>query len=176
MVEEVSNTRIQVASLQADLPKILAEAAAYRESIPSILTEIENMRGAIPPILEQMESIPSQIPAILAEVEAIQISIPDYIEDASALAGEIKTAGKEAGKCAAEEATQGFFTGILKTPVNIVSGVSSNVFGGVRVTDEVREAFKDGLARLLANPENGKTVEWNARPVAISAACLKSHA
>lgn len=185
IVEEVANIRIQVDSIQADLPNILVEAAAYRESIPAILTEVENVRSAIPPILElmenlqaqipdilaemeavrgevpgiveQIEGIQTQIPAILAEVEAVRISIPDYIEDASALAGEIKTAGKEA----AEGAAQGFFTGILKVPVNIVSEFSSNTFEGVRITDELREAFKDGFARLLANPELGDTVEWS---------------
>ena len=177
IVEEVANIRIQVESIQADLPIILAEAAAYRETIPSIVGEIGNARAAIPPMLEriesiqtqipdilneieavrgevpaiveQIESIQAQIPAILAEVESVRVAIPDYIDDAIALFGQVRTAGKEA----AEGAAQGFFMGILKAPVKMVSGLGYNMFGGVRITDEVRQTFKDAIARLLANPE-----------------------
>jgi uncharacterized protein YoxC len=186
LMVEVASIREQVSGIQELLPSVLAEVAAIREgTVPAVLTEVENIRTTIPPILErvasiqeqlpsilaeveavrgevpgiveQVEGIQTQIPSILAEVEAVRIAIPDYIEDANALAAEIRTAGKEA----AEGAAQGFFTGILKAPVNMVSGLGNNLLGDMEVTDEMRKAFEDGVARLLADPTEGAVVEWS---------------
>lgn len=147
----------EVENVRASIPPILERVASIQEQLPSILEEVEAVRGEIPGIVEQVEGIQTQIPAILAEVEAVRIAIPDYIEDANELAAEIRTAGKEA----AEGAAQGFFTGILKAPVNVVSGLGNNVFGGVEVTDEMKEAFKEAMSAALAAPAEGKIVEWD---------------
>jgi|TARA_B110000438_G_C15808280_1_gene648439 archaellum component FlaC len=183
VVQEVANIRVEMEKIRESLPVLLTEAA-YREAIPSVVSEVENIREMIPPILERVESIQAQIPdilaeveavrgevpaiveqvegiqtqipAILAEVEAVRIAIPDYIEDANELTDDIRIAGKEA----AEGAAQGFFTGIIKAPVNMVSGIGSNVFGRVQITDEIRAQFRDGLAQLLATPERGEIVSW----------------
>lgn len=184
VLEEVANIRLEVEQVRESIPALLAEAAAYRETIPSVLAEIEEVRGTIPPILERVESIQAQIPvilaeveavrgevpaiieqveavqiqipAILAEVEAVRIAVPEYIDEAIMLTDGIRTAGKEA----AEGAAQGFFTGIIKAPVNMVSGLGSNVFGSVQVSQKVRVQFRDKISELLGTPEMGEMLSW----------------
>lgn len=185
IMAEVAGIREQVEGLQAQLPDVLDEVAALREGtvpdvlaevelirttipsilervasiqqqLPSILAEVEAVRGEVPGIVAQVEGIQTQIPAILAEVEAVRIAIPEYMEDADALTEKVRQAGKEAS----EGAVQGFFSGIIKAPVNMVSGLGSTMIAGQEFSEEGRAVFEDKLSQILADPRKGASLKW----------------
>ena len=185
LLAEVTGIREQVEGLQAKLPDVLTEVAAIREgTVPDVLAEVERIRSSIPPILErvasiqeqlpsilaeveavrgevpsivaQVEGIQTQIPDILAEVEAVRLAIPEYLEDANDLTEKVRTAGREAS----EGAVQGLFSGIIKAPVNMVSGFGSNFIAGQEFTEEGQKLFQDELGKLLIDPKKGASARW----------------
>ncbi len=139
----------EVAKIRGHLPAILEESSRIRQSISPILEEVVGYREQIPLILEQVDNIQSQIPAILtvvedvretipdviAEVEAVRETVPDILAEVEAVrfvmrevmddAGQLVAEMHGVGKKASEGAVTGIFTGIIKAPLSLATGLGS---------------------------------------------------
>jgi surface antigen len=185
ILDEVALIREQIPPILEQIPPILAEVEQIRLSIPPVLEETAEIRGAIPPILdevtayreqipfilEEIDGIEQQIPIIVAEVDAVRNNmIPDIIEQVEAIRAEIpqhldqaerislniETAGKKAG----EGAVTGVFTGIVKAPMSIVSGIGGTVFPSSELNEQDRILIVQAAEGLIDGGNEGETVDW----------------
>ena len=136
---------------------ILEEAAAYREQIPSILEEIDDIEQRIPPIVAEVEAVRTKtIPDIIEQVEAIRAEIPQHLDKAEQISENIETAGQKAG----EGAVTGVFTGIIKAPMSIVSGISGTVLPSSDLTEEDRLYIVKAVEELVDGGREGEVTSW----------------
>lgn len=152
-----------VEAIVAQIPPILKEVEALRtQTIPPILEEVAALRTqTIPPILDEVAAIrTTTIPPILDQVESIHGDIPGYFDRADRIVAEAKTAGQEAS----EGAVKGVFTGIIKAPMSLVSGLGGAMGGKIEATPEdteialqaaaiVFQSDKKGTSQSFENPE-----------------------
>ena len=155
--QEIPSVLIEVGEIRKQLPSIMEEVGLYREQIPAILVQVEEIQKQIPSILEELKNIrETMVPDILVEVEAVRVAIPGYLDQAEGIAGGIEGAAAKAG----EGAVQGFFTGIIKAPISIVSGLGGEVFSSPKLDEKdealIRKAGKD----LLRDGKSGDEIEW----------------
>lgn len=170
--EQIPTILAEVEALRLQVPGILSEMEKTRNAIPPILTEVEQVRLSIPPIVEEVgavrEELPSilkeaegyrlLIPDVLAEVEATRIMVPETMLQAQMLVADASVAGKEAS----EGAVTGFFTGIIKAPLKLVSGARGSVFGSsTKLTDKDLEILKNSASYVINQNVIGKTNTWS---------------
>ena len=163
IVDEVGSLREQLPSLLEEasryreaIPSVLQEAAAYREQIPALLEQIESIQLQIPPLLAEIENARETIPSILAEVEAVREAIPGYLREANEISQNLDTIGQKAG----EGAVQGVVTGIIKTPVNLMSNLGNNVLSASQFTEADKAILKDTVASLIRDGAVGDQMDW----------------
>jgi hypothetical protein len=125
--------------INASLPGILDEVAAIRtETIPPLLAEVVSIRTeTIPPIIDQ--------------IEAIHEDMPGYFDRADRLVAEARVAGQQAS----EGAVTGMFTGIIKAPMSLVSGVGNALGREIEATDEDRELALRAVEIVLQSDKKG---------------------
>lgn len=171
ILEEVARIRTQV------VPMVLAEVAEISNQIPVILEEVDELTDKIPPILEESARLRSELPAlleeskayreiaqaalvesegyreivpeVLLELEALREVIPEFIDEANELVANISTAGQEA----AEGATKGFFTGIIKAPINLLGGVSESLFPSKKYSKEDKGFAESAIITVLESSD-----------------------
>lgn len=136
--ESIQPALEQVGPMLELVPRVLDETAALREQVPAILAEVKATREMLPPILERIDAVHGDIPTVLAEVKAVRTDVvPPLLAESAATRemvplaltrveaivdqadGMVKTMG--------EDAVSGFLTGIVKTPVNLLSSVGKKL-------------------------------------------------
>ncbi len=176
---EIPSILEEVALIRSDVvPMVIAQVAEVSEQIPKVITEVDQLTEKIPPILEESAQLRSQIPAlleeskayreiaqtalgeseeyrvlipkILTELETMREVIPEYIDEANILVDNISTAGQSA----AEGATKGFFTGIIKAPFSLVGGAGESLFPSATFTDEDKKYAEVAIATVLGSPDS----------------------
>jgi uncharacterized protein YoxC len=130
IMEEVRHIRRQIPEITTDVDAIVAQIPPILEEVAAIRTE------TIPPLLAEVASIRTEtIPPIIDRVEAIHEDMPGYFDRADRLVAEARVAGQQAS----EGAVSGLFTGIIKAPLSLVSGVGNALGRKIEATDEDRK-------------------------------------
>jgi uncharacterized protein YoxC len=153
----------ETSQIRAMFPSILAETAAYREQIPVIVGEVDDILEQLPAILQQIEDVRLTIDGVrittegvIAEVNELQEEIPLMLDRVEDISLNLQTVGEKAG----EGAVKGVFTGIIKTPFNVISGVGG-VFSNIKdITDEDKALFMENASDLLESGAVGDEADW----------------
>lgn len=162
IVAEIGEVRRQIPEISSDIdavvaqiPPILKEVEALRTTtIPPLLAEVAAVRtDVIPPVVKQVSDITILVPQVLDEIEATRADMPGYFDRADKLVAEAKTAGQEAS----EGAVKGLFTGIIKAPVSLVTGVGDRLIKVPEATDEDREIAINAMHEVIQTGEVGTT-------------------
>ena len=172
----------QTGAIVTMLPQVLDESEKIREQVPAILSEVEQLRKLVPDVLKEVEAVRGELPAVLTEVAAVRTEVVPSVLKESA---EVRTmvpptltrleamVDKANGmaKTAGEDAVTGFLTGIVKTPVNLLSSMGGKLIPeSTGATDEDRKAIA-ALFRELANAgEIGVTKQMENAKTGFSAA------
>lgn len=168
VVDEVAAVRAEipavvaeVTAVRAQIPAVLDEVSALRrETIPAVLVEIDALRKTtIPAVLDESQSLRSDtipmvvtestalreqtIPALLSEVKITREQMPELLAQANEVA-------RSAGRNASEGAVSGFFTGLVRAPLNIASGVSESMFKGKSLTEIDKQMLTEASHKVLA--------------------------
>jgi regulator of replication initiation timing len=171
--ERIPALLAEIEAIRLSLPAVLDEAAAYREQIPVILEEAKAIRAALPAILDELEAYRAEIPSIVAQFEGIQAQIPLIIEQVEAIRAElpehldqaerISLNIEEAGKSAGEGAVTGVFTGLIKAPMTLVTGIGDSVIGGSELNQQERLELVKAAEHVLKSGKVGDRKEWRVR-------------
>lgn len=172
---EVPEVLAESKAIRLALPEILAEVKAVRsETVPALISETKALRTTvIPDLLNESSALrKNTIPNILKESTALrENTIPDILKESSALREktipdllkEVKISREEmpalldqaneiarsAGKNASEGAVSGFFTGVIRAPVNIVSSVGGSVFKGKALSSDDHQRISEATHKVL---------------------------
>ena len=146
----------ETAAYRGQIPPILAESAAYREQIPVILAQVDEIQAELPGILTQIEEVRVTIEGVIAQVEGVRAEVPAILDRVENISMELQEAGQKAG----EGAVKGVFTGIIKTPFSMLSGVGGVFADNKNLTDEDRSLFMEVATRLMESGSEGDEAEW----------------
>ncbi len=172
LLSEITAVRKLVPVVVEQIPPILAEAAALRENtIPAVLAESSALRKVtIPSVLLESGALRQEtIPAVLSESKALRTdSIPSVVnevkaarEDMPALLAQANEVARTAGQNASEGAVSGFFSGIIKAPINLVTGVGSSVFKGHSLTARDQDLLTNASVRVLEQNQLNASQSWH---------------
>jgi archaellum component FlaC len=154
--KQIPEITTNVDAIVAQIPPILKEVEALRtQTIPPVLEEVAALRTqTIPPILDEVAAIrTTTIPPIIDQVESIHDDIPGYFDRADKLVADAKTAGQQAS----EGAVTGLFTGIIKAPISLVTGVGDRLIKVPEATDEDREIAINTMNEVIEIGTAGTT-------------------
>ena len=180
IVNEVEAVRIQIPAILAEVsalrqdtipailkttgvlqgttvPALLVESKALREdAIPLLITESIALREeTIPAVLLESKILRERaIPAILLEVKKTREELPMLLIQAN-------TVAKSAGKNASEGAVSGFFSGIIKAPINLMSGADGVFSKSENLSDADQELISAASMRLLKKNKLGAVQKWS---------------
>jgi len=156
MLELVPGIMEEIDQIQGAIPPVLDEAAAYREQIPVILAQVESVQEQIPPILEEVGKVREAVPVIIAQIEAIRAELPAILAQVQAISDDIENAGKKAG----EGAVTGVFSGIVKTPLRLVSGFGSRIIPSSPLKESDRVLIVQAGEKLMESDRAGDQRDW----------------
>ncbi len=128
----------QTGAIVAMLPQVLAESEKIREQVPAILDEVAATRALVPDVLARVDGVRADLPQVLAEVEAVRTEVvPPLLAESAAVREQVPVTltrlealvarADSIAKNAGEEAVSGFFTGIVKTPITLLSDMGSKL-------------------------------------------------
>lgn len=146
----------ETAAIRAAIPPILAESAAIREQIPSIMAEVDDIEAQIPFIIAEIEAVRATIPDIIEQVEAVRLEIPQHLDQAERISENIETAGQKAG----EGAVTGVFTGIVKAPMSIVTGIGGSLLPSSDLSEQDRIEIVKAVEDIVENGTKGESATW----------------
>jgi surface antigen len=146
----------ETAAIRAAIPPILAESAAIREQVPAILAEVDDIETQIPFIVAEIEAVRSTIPGIIEQIEAVRLEIPQHLDQAERISQNIETAGKKAG----EGAVTGVFTGIVKAPMSIVSGIGGSILPSSDLSELDRIEIVKAVEAIVESGTKGESASW----------------
>lgn len=119
--------------------------------------------GEIPEVLEVARATEEEaaeyrqvIAEVLEEIEAVRLAIPEYIVQAS----DLTTSMEEAGQKASEGAVSGLFTGIIKAPFSLISGVGRTVLGNQTLSASDKAIIVNAIRKIASEGTKGETVDW----------------
>lgn len=166
------------------IPEILDETAAIRGQIPGILEEVEAVRKTVPPVLtewhatrtktipdvvREVEAVRNQLPAIVEESRQYrQQTIPDVLQESQQIRAAIpptltRTEGivdkaQTIASSAGEDVVSGFFSGIVKAPVKLISGTMKQVLPKrYNLDDNEKHLLEKTMGELLEKGDVGDT-------------------
>jgi hypothetical protein len=167
------------------IPQVLAESQRLREQLPVVLDEVAAIRDVIPSVLEEVSAVRLAVPAVLTEVRKTRTeTVPVMLQESAEVRAEVDKVlealpptltrvedvvqhADEVVSKIGEDAVKNVITGIVKSPVNLISEVgekfvpkSSEMSESER--KQISEAFNDmvqdgksGDTRLLKNRRTG---------------------
>lgn len=119
--------------------------------------------GEIPEILEVARATEEEaavyrevIAEVLKEIEAVRLAIPEYIIQA----GDLTSSMEKAGQKASEGAVSGLFTGIIKAPISLLSGVGRTVLGNQSLSASDRAIIGKAIRKIVIEGTEGESVDW----------------
>lgn len=171
VLAEISAIRKVVPSVVEQIPPILSEVSALRETtVPAVLVETAALRKeTIPSVLNETAALRKKtIPDVLSESKALrEDSIPSMMsevrltrEEMPLLLAQAKDVARSAGQNASEGAVSGFFSGIIKAPLNLVSGVGGSIFKGETLTPRDKKLLTEASARVLDKNQLNAVEAW----------------
>ena len=158
VAESLQPISVTVAGLAETIPVLVAESEAIREALPPVLSEVQALRTEVmPPLMTELAGYREMAPAVLSEVETLRTSLPPMMTQASSLVQDARVAGREAS----EGAVSGLFTGLVKMPMNMVTGASGAMIAGNQYLNiEDAERIQRKGFELLARGSEGESTDW----------------
>ncbi len=174
IVEEVGLVREQI-------PPILAEVAAVRAELPALLAEIEQVRlevahlrtDTIPPVLAEVASVRTDVvppivtemtayretvvPDLLVQIEETREMVPTTLDRVDGLIDKASVAGKQAS----EGAVTGMFTGLIKAPFAMMSGLGGRMFKSKEIGEEDIAMITEAGREVLSAMQVGSSESWS---------------
>jgi surface antigen len=165
IVNEMESVRVQIPAILAEvsalrkdtIPAILVESQALREdTIPLVMAESVALREqTIPAVLLESKTLREQaLPAILLEVKKTREELPMLLTQAT-------TVAKTAGKNASEGVVSGFFSGIIKAPINLMSGAGGAFSKSENLTVTDKKLINEASMLTLQKNYLGATQTWS---------------
>ena len=157
VLQEIAAVRKQVPPILEQIPPILKELSALRkDTIPSILAETQILQATtIPAVLLESQALREDaLPALLIEVKATRQELPLLLSQANDVA-------KEAGKSASEGAVSGFFSGIIKAPLDLVAGVGGAFSVGGKLTARDKQLLAEASEAVIKKNYLAATQAWD---------------
>jgi hypothetical protein len=159
--------------LREQLPAILDEVAAVRGVVPSVLDEVAATRKVVPSVLEEVSAVRLAVPSVLTEVRKTRTeTVPVMLQESAAVRAEVDKVlealpptltrvegivqhADDVVSKVGEDAVKNVITGIVKSPVNLISD-----FGGkfVPKNSDTSEAERKQIAEAFNDmAKNGKS-------------------
>lgn len=140
------------------IPALLIESEALRkDTVPLLITESTALREqTIPAVLLESQALREHtLPAILLEVKTTRQELPMILSQADAVA-------RTAGQSASEGAVSGFFSGIIKAPMNFMTGVGGAFFKSGHLTTNDKELIAEASKLTLQKNYLGAVQSWSS--------------
>lgn len=177
----------EVESIRTQIPAVLAEVSALRKdtipailqtadvlqntTVPALLVESKALReDTIPLVMKESVALREQtIPAVLLEsknlreraIPAILLEVKKTREELPMLLTQATTVAKSAGKNASEGAVSGFFSGIIKAPINLISGAEGAFSKSENLSDADQKLITEASMLTLQKNYLGAVQKWS---------------
>jgi len=152
IVDEIPGVVDEVNKILAEVEKVRAESAALR-------AEVEKVRKDIPPILDELAAYRELAPDLLAEVEKVRMELPATLDRVDEIVNRAEGIATDAG----ENAVTGFFTGLFKMPVNLMTGVTDMVVPNRRdFNDNERDFVAQSLRDFVHTARVGEQKKFTS--------------
>jgi|GEM_PF-6980805 len=171
----------QTAAIVTLMPQVLDESARIREQVPAILDEMAATRALVPDVLARVDGVRADMPLVLAEVKAVRTeTVPRVLAESAAVREQVPPtltrveaivaqANQIAGTMG-EEAVSGFLTGLVKTPLNLLSDVGGKLIPDITgATEADRKSVIALVSQMATQGEVGVTREVSNSKTGFSA-------